>query len=769
MSKIHYQFEGPFDSSYSLAIVNREMARAMEALRPGSVALHSTEGPGDFAPNLSWLQDDPQTIALWEHSQQSGDDAPDVTLRNLYPPRVSDMTGNRRVMNNYAWEESVFPPEYVEQFNQHLDLVTVTSSYVRKTLVDNGVSVPVVTVGNGVDHILRYPVESVEIPGKKGFCFLHVSSCFPRKGLDVLLDAYTSTFTAQDDVMLVIKSFPNPHNTVAQQIRDLQARKPDCPSIHLINADLGFGQINSLYLQADALVMPSRGEGFGMPMAEAMLWEVPVIATGFGGHTDFCTAETSWLVDYHFARAETHLGQTDSVWAEPDVLHLMSLLRGLYQQAQSPEGRAAIQQKTALAKSRVEQGWSWQQSASRLLAALDGLHGSLKAGVKLAWVSTWNTRCGIASYSGFLLEHFHLPVTVLANSDCTLTGADGANVIRCWHTTSSPHATSLEGLLTAIAQGGYTEVVIQFNFGFFHLDQLRGLLEALVAKGIPTYLVFHATQDVLRDGMSVKSLRELGTALATCKRLFVHGLDDVNRLKRFGFVQNVSLIPHGVTYVPGLPEPVARNPLVIRIATYGFLLPGKGIPELITAFMLLKQRLATGQNQPQVRLELFNALYPAEVSRLAWRESSKLAGLVGFEDDICLHMQYQDNEQALRELMACDLVVFPYQQTRESASGAVRMGLASGRPVVCTPLGIFNDVAGIVHFLPDITPQGMAEGLFHLVTDVVLRHSKHQQQQAWLQTHAWQRVARRMESVILSSEQLPLQELSVSDANSSGL
>jgi KDO2-lipid IV(A) lauroyltransferase len=45
-----WRIEGPFDSSYSLALVNRETARAM-AGQGWQVALHSTEGPGDFPAN----------------------------------------------------------------------------------------------------------------------------------------------------------------------------------------------------------------------------------------------------------------------------------------------------------------------------------------------------------------------------------------------------------------------------------------------------------------------------------------------------------------------------------------------------------------------------------------------------------------------------------------------------------------------------------------------------------------------------------------------
>lgn len=765
MSGIRYQFEGPFDSSYSLAILNREMARAVEALRPGSVALYSTEGLGDYAPNLDWLQDDPQTIALWQRSQQTQDSPPEVTLRNLYPPRVTGMSGQFHVMNTYGWEESGFPADYVVAFNQHLHLVTVMSSYVRKVLVENGVRVPVVPVGVGVDHILRYPVEPVSLPEGKRFRFLHISSCFPRKGVDVLLDAYTSAFTAADDVLLVIKTFPNPHNNIEQQIREVQSRTPDCPAIHLINADLNIGQINSLYQQADALVAPSRGEGFGMPMAEAMLWDVPVIATGYGGHTDFCTPETSWLIDYQFAKAQTHMRQFDSLWVEPDTLHLVALLRKLYALSQDDVGRALVRERTQAARHTIEHGWCWQQVAGRLLDAIDGLYGSVANFLpadfmskappenpdKVAWVTTWNTRCGIASYSEWLVQHSKLPITIFANTDTTLTGVDGANVIRCWEAISGNcKMPSLSGLLNAILVGNYRAVVIQFNFAFFYMPQLQVMIKVLHERDIVVYLFFHATQDVIQDGRLVNSVRTLGAGMVNCTRLLVHGAVDVNRLKRFGLVNHVTLIPHGVMYAPQLLAQHQPDPAVFRIGAYGFLLPDKGIPELISAFALLQQRLlAMGWHERPVRLELFNALYPAEVSE---QERAKCATLIeysGYAASIGLHTAYQENEQSLAALAACDLVVFPYQKSRESSSAAVRMGLASGRPVVCTPMNVFGDVADIVYFLPGTSPQAMAEGLLELVLDPTKLLATQQSHQQWLQAHAWERVAQRLDAMLI--------------------
>lgn len=73
-------------------------------------------------------------------------------------------------------------------------------------------------------------------------------------------------------------------------------------------------------------------------MAEAMLFNLPVITTNWGGQTDFCDESTAWLCDYHYTKAQTHFGATHSVWADPDVEHLATLLKTL--QKMTPAERA---------------------------------------------------------------------------------------------------------------------------------------------------------------------------------------------------------------------------------------------------------------------------------------------------------------------------------------------------------------------------------------------------------------------------------------------
>ena len=67
-----------------------------------------------------------------------------------------------------------------------------------------------------------------------GFIFLHVSSCFPRKGIDVLLSAWGEA-DYHDDVTLLIKTFPNPHNTASCRL--MPARHAQYPNVVVIEDD----------------------------------------------------------------------------------------------------------------------------------------------------------------------------------------------------------------------------------------------------------------------------------------------------------------------------------------------------------------------------------------------------------------------------------------------------------------------------------------------------------------------------------------------------
>ena len=728
--KLSWRIEGPFDSSYSLALLNRETALALDALGH-AVALHSTEGPGDFAANPAFLGANPEVARLHARIASLSQEAADVSSRNLYPPRVDDMRGRFNMLHHYAWEESGFPHEWVTAFNDHLQGMTCLSTHVQKVMVDQGVHVPMTTSGCGVDHWERVVADRSRRHAGRSFRFLHVSSCFPRKGADVLLRSYGEAFTSADDVTLIIKTFTNPHNEIHAWLADARRDNPAYPDVLILEEDMSDAELKGLLEQCHALVAPSRAEGFGMPLAEAMLSGLPVITTGWSGQLDFCTPETAWLIEFTFTPAQTHFGLFGSVWAEPDQAHLASLMREVHglpatqRHVRADQGRALLMER-----------FKWHDVAERLVAAARRFSApSVRPQHKVGWISTWNTKCGIATYSAHLVHSLPADVTLFAGHADKRTMADGAEVVRCWEPGEND---TLDELSAAIDAAGVTTLVLQFNYGFFKLEHLARFVLAQRELGRVVIAMLHATIDPAH--VPHKRLEIIVPALRACQRILVHSPGDLNRLKAYGLLDNVALFPHGVL---DWPEPAERAPgATFRIASYGFFLPHKGLPQLVEALALLHRE---GRN---VRLNMVNAEYPVSESTDLVAQVKTLALQLGVEELVEFCTDFLDDHDSLARLDAADLVVFPYQNTGESASGAVRYGLASGRPVAVTPLAIFDDVSSVTHRLQGQTPREIADGIGQLMDDIAARSPRIEQVQAeaarWRASHRYSRLGERL-------------------------
>ena len=739
-SQPYWQVEGPFDSSYSLAVVNREIGKALSK-RGIDTGLRSMEGTGDYVPSPGFLKSNPDCAALARRAVEATV-SPDVSLRFCYPPIVDDMRGNIRVVHSYGWEETGFPAEYVAAFNRKLDLITVLSSFVKKTLRDNGVRTPIAVTGGGVDHLLGVTAQSPNIE-MRGFRFLHISSCFPRKGIDALLAAYGKAFRNKDDVSLVIKTFPNPHNDVALQLKLLREQDVDFPHVALIERDCNDAELVGLYAACDAFVAPSRGEGLGLPMAEAMLFNLPVITTAWGGQRDFCDVTTAWLCDYRFARAETHLGMTHSVWADPDIDHLARLLCEV--RALSPKQRAI---RTDIARERILRDFTWNRVAQRTEEAVHALptRPEFRNEPMIGWISTWNTRCGIAAYSSFLTVALPADrVTILANRAVDCVADDEKNVVRCWNSSLTNLSEKMDDVYKEIIARGISAVVIQYNTGFYSLQALAGLIDRLDVAGVTVHCFFHATSDQMH-GDKLITLSDITGSLVKCERIYVHGINDLNTLKEFGLVDNVTLFPQGVLPTPATDREAERQALGLVgkkvIAAYGFLLPHKGIQQLLAAFSQLAKEDAS------LHLLLVTALYPAPESTQEKTACQALISKLKLSGRVTMITDFLTDAQSLAKLRVASVVVYPYKRTKESSSAAVRMGLAAGCPVAVTPLPIFDDVADAVHALPGTDVDSIATGIRQLLDDPALAEEQVRKAEQWTASRQWPLLSVRLLNLI---------------------
>ena len=536
---------------------------------------------------------------------------------------------------------------------------SAASRFVAKVLIDSGVHLPVRVVGHIPNlerfRILAHRHSDAADDQNDVFTFLHVSSCFLRKGVDVLLAAYAHAFRRDDRVRLVIKGFPNPHNNTAAQIAQLQEEDADIAEIELIDRDLDEAALLELYARADAMVLPSRGEGFNLPAAEAIAAGRPVIVTGFGGHLDFCGPKNARLVAWRFARSNSHLASPHSVWAEPDVDDLTAALLEAFHSGAPSRARGTTESISML--------FDRASFVRRLTeTALEVLLAPPSAPLRLGWVSPWGIPCGIADYSWHLLRQFSFDsgigeMIVFADQR---TGAapkemDPIRVRPAWEVR---HPCGVGRLLTAIAEEDPKVLVLQHEPRLFGWDALAQILNGLVDRKI--VVIMHDTQGILE--ITKAKRHYVLAALTAAMRIVVHTMADLNRLRELGLIENATLFPYGVPVraTSGLParelEPAGAGPL---IGFYGSFQPDHGLGELIAAFVLLYR------DWPNAHLRLVNAEYGSVASAAATVSYRVITEQAGMAQAVEWNLEFLPDSQSIGLLSACDIVVSPTSEPQK--------------------------------------------------------------------------------------------------------
>ena len=365
---LRVRWEGDFFVWSSLALINRELVQRL-AERPGfSVGLHTRGAVVD-------PRQVPEMTPLLPYLQPL-DGPADVHVRHQWPFKLDPPPEGRWVVIQH-WEFGSIPRDWVRPMREQIDEIWVASQFVCDSFVGSGVPRDrVVVIPPGVDTTLftdegpTYPIAT-----DKGFKFLFVGGTIPRKGIDLLLRAYGMAFRRSDDVTLVIKDFGGKSfyvgQGVAEQVAALEADGAG-PEIRLIEDDLTPQDLAALYRSVDCLVQPYRGEGFGLPIAEAMASALPVIVPAYGACLDFCDAETAYLIPAQIVpHAERMIGDAETVhhpwWCEVDVPTLALAMRRLV--ADPTRGRERGRRGQAVIRSR----FTWELMAERVSARLQAL------------------------------------------------------------------------------------------------------------------------------------------------------------------------------------------------------------------------------------------------------------------------------------------------------------------------------------------------------------------------------------------------------------
>lgn len=175
---------------------------------------------------------------------------------------------------------------------------------------------------------LSFPQQKIK------FVFLSIFKWEYRKGWDVLLRSYLKEFSGSDGVALYLLT--NPYHSdrdfgskIMDFVEDSDIKEPvnGWALVYVINTHIAQIDLPRIYSAADAFVLPSRGEGWGRPIVEAMAMSLPVIATNWSGPTEYLTEENSYPLPVDEMSEVKEGPFKGHLWAEPSVDKLRVLMR----------------------------------------------------------------------------------------------------------------------------------------------------------------------------------------------------------------------------------------------------------------------------------------------------------------------------------------------------------------------------------------------------------------------------------------------------------
>lgn len=257
----------------------------------------------------------------------------------------------KAVIGRTMFETDRVNPEHVNRCKL-MDYIWVPSEFHVSTFVKSGVDPSkIVKIVQPIDVNFFDPLKyrpfslaslgtlvlgskDMEMGLDNGFVFLSIFKWEFRKGWDLLLEAYLKEFSKKDQVGLFLLT--NPYhsdrdfgNKILDFVENSDIQKPASgwAPVYVIDTHIAQTDLPRIYKAADAFVLPSRGEGWGRPLVEAMAMSLPVIATNWSGQTEFLTDENSYPLAFERMSEVKEGPFKGHLWAEPSIGKLQDLMR----------------------------------------------------------------------------------------------------------------------------------------------------------------------------------------------------------------------------------------------------------------------------------------------------------------------------------------------------------------------------------------------------------------------------------------------------------
>ena len=296
----------------------------------------------DYLPSHMKIED-----SYWDKLIKDSETKADNDIRICYclPPRSKFSDKNKHRIIRSMWETDKYPREWVAHINRTASIFFAGCDALKASAINGGITIPVIPTYHTLD-IDEWSKDgpTLEINEIPDGCikFLFIGNFIARKNLEQLLLGFSVAFEGVQDVALVVKTWAHTNDAngkkhVAEAIKHFYNKATGLsskPKVSIITDILEESQIIALIRSCDAYVSVSRGEGFDLPLMQAMAMERLVIATDFLAHKDYMTDSNSIKVKYTLTPcvdAAAPLYDSYQNWSAPDMGDFITKLKHSYE------------------------------------------------------------------------------------------------------------------------------------------------------------------------------------------------------------------------------------------------------------------------------------------------------------------------------------------------------------------------------------------------------------------------------------------------------
>lgn len=296
-----------------------------------------------------------------------------VSLAITYGNQMSRFAGKKRV-GCTVWESSRLPGGWSEQMNQ-LDKAWAVTKWGKEVFEYSGVEVDIDVVPEGVPDFFTPTAPPIDDLTKRDtFKFLSIFKWERRKSPDMLLRAFAKNFADDPSVELFLLCYNpfmvrNEAEWQQTQYRLLwQEGIPKLDNLFFLPHIGSYLEMPRLYVSCDAFVLPTKGEGWGLPITEAMACGLPTIATNIGAVREYMNDSVGYLIDVHSLEMANDppfiQPEEDMFWEVPDEDHLAELMFKVW------ENQTEAKKKGQKAAQHIAKNFSWAKAAKKAWRSL---------------------------------------------------------------------------------------------------------------------------------------------------------------------------------------------------------------------------------------------------------------------------------------------------------------------------------------------------------------------------------------------------------------